>query len=318
MTLGAAEMGLLRRAARLSVYAKGGERAPHKPLLLLLAVHRAQHGCSARAPWTWWRDALTFLLHEYAPSGTANPQDPFRRLAGDDLWAIPDLAEFPDDAFVRSARLSAVRDLKKGWLDKHDPQAGLHEADHQLLTEQPLVADRLVRLLLQRHFPPTIWEDVLVDAGAEHDLNAIVAFPADVAAAATPQASRRRTAAFAGQVLEADGRRCLLCGYDGLDTRTDGSRAVGLDAAHVRWWHLDGPDELSNGLTLCATHHRLFDRGMYAFHPTARDLRVSARYATAHPAGDLPNGLHVPLRIETAHLQWQWKNVFRRPEKTAA
>lgn len=318
MALGSADIRLLGRAAKLNVYFGRGQRAPHKPLLLLLAVRRSQQKHSAKAPWSWWRDALTPLLIEYAPSETASPQYPFRRLVGDQLWDIPGLAEFPDNAFVQSANSATVRDLKKGWLDQEDPQGGLSECDHRLLGDDPATADRLVRLLLHRHFPPTTWEDIIFDAGLEHDLNAVVAFPADVAAAATPVPARRRGTAFAVEVLEADDRRCVVCDYDGTDTRPDGIRAVGLDAAHVRWWNIDGPDDLGNGLALCATHHRLFDRGMYGFHPDARELRVSARYTTTRPAGELPSGLEPPTRIEYDHLLWQWQNVFRKPEATSA
>ncbi|QHY96599.1 hypothetical protein SSPS47_15940 [Streptomyces sp. S4.7] len=28
----------------------------------------------------------------------------------------------------------------------------------------------------------------------------------------------------------------------------------------MRWWAFDGPDEIDNGLCLCALHHKLFDQ----------------------------------------------------------
>ena len=44
-------------------------------------------------------------------------------------------------------------------------------------------------------------------------------------------------------------------------------RAVGLlDAAHiVPVEHPDGSDETSNGVALCALHHRAYDRGLVTF-----------------------------------------------------
>jgi hypothetical protein len=49
-----------------------------------------------------------------------------------------------------------------------------------------------------------------------------------------------------------------MCGYDGqLETVS-----VAVEAAHVRWWAYDGPDDLANGLALCSLHHRVFDHGV--------------------------------------------------------
>ena len=64
--------------------------------------------------------------------------------------------------------------------------------------------------------------------------------------------------------------RCGVCGYDGWL----GREAVGLDAAHVRWWAFDGPDTVDNGVSLCALHHKLFDRGVIGI-SDERTVRVS-------------------------------------------
>jgi putative restriction endonuclease len=50
----------------------------------------------------------------------------------------------------------------------------------------------------------------------------------------------------------------VLCGYDGRM----GTETVGPDAARLRWWALDGPDTIDNGLCLCSFHHKLLDRGV--------------------------------------------------------
>jgi putative restriction endonuclease len=62
-----------------------------------------------------------------------------------------------------------------------------------------------------------------------------------------------RDATFARRVLEAYGNRCAICGY----------QLRLLDAAHI----VPVADSLStdrteNGLALCPTHHRAFDRGI--------------------------------------------------------
>ncbi|HEY8642404.1 MAG TPA: HNH endonuclease [Candidatus Dormibacteraeota bacterium] len=45
-----------------------------------------------------------------------------------------------------------------------------------------------------------------------------------------------------------------------------------------------GPDELDNGLALCALHHKLFDLGVLGLNSTLR-LQVSAAFSARTPAG---------------------------------
>jgi hypothetical protein len=60
-----------------------------------------------------------------------------------------------------------------------------------------------------------------------------------------------RDARFRKQVTEAYAHRCCLCGFGG---------GV-VEAAHIRPVEDGGPDVVPNGLALCPTHHRLFDKG---------------------------------------------------------
>jgi putative restriction endonuclease len=43
-------------------------------------------------------------------------------------------------------------------------------------------------------------------------------------------------------VLQAWDRQCAFCGYDGQL----GHAAIGVEAAHVRWWAFDGPNGPDN------------------------------------------------------------------------
>lgn len=96
--------------------------------------------------------------------------------------------------------------------------------------------------LLERHFAPGLHEELLEAVGLE---------------LGTPVATRRRDTAFRASVLEAYLAECCVCGFslrlvDGL---------IAVDAAHIQWHSHGGPDEVTNGLALCALHHRLFDHG---------------------------------------------------------
>jgi hypothetical protein len=69
---------------------------------------------------------------------------------------------------------------------------------------------------------------------------------------------RRRSSGWPALVLSAWDRQCAFCGYDGQL----GNAAVGIEAAHVRWFNFDGPDDLDHGLAPCALDHQLLDRGV--------------------------------------------------------
>ena len=67
--------------------------------------------------------------------------------------------------------------------------------------------------------------------------------------------------------------------------------SVGIDAAHLRWFAFDGPDDLDNGLALCALRHKLFDRGVLGLDPHLRVL-VSAAFTARTTAGRSVYELH--------------------------
>lgn len=107
---------------------------------------------------------------------------------------------------------------------------------------------------------------------------------------------------------------CCVCGFslrlaDGL---------IALDAAHIRWHAHGGPDEVVNGLALCALHHRLFDHGAIT---VAEDLwlMVSRSVAgnSARPMLEQLEGQQLRLPIDRAlhpdpdHLRWHHMQVFQ-------
>ena len=142
---------------------------------------------------------------------------------------------------------------------------------------------RAARLLVESEFPPTLAPDVLTAVGLDPD---VVLGSAFAAAAATPE-ERTRSRAWALDVLAAWDRQCAFCGYDGQL----GAAPVGLEAAHVRWFTHDGPDDLDNGLALCSLHHKLLDRGALGLTAAGRVL-VSEAYTARTEAGRRVYDLH--------------------------
>ncbi len=46
-----------------------------------------------------------------------------------------------------------------------------------------------------------------------------------------------------------------------------GGHAIGLEAAHIKWFPAHGPDVVPNGLALCSVHHKIFDLGAFTVLP---------------------------------------------------
>lgn len=115
-------------------------------------------------------------------------------------------------------------------------------------------------------------------------------------------------------VLAAWDRQCAFCGYDGQLV----GASVGLDAAHVRWFAFDGPDDLDNGLALCVLHHKLFDLGVLGLDAAFRVL-VSTTFSARTVAGRAIYDLHGhelhprPARVlpGLVHVAWHTREVFK-------
>lgn len=73
--------------------------------------------------------------------------------------------------------------------------------------------------------------------------------------------------------------QCAFCGYDGALRRV----CAGLNAAHVRWWAMDGPGTVDDGVCLCPLHHKLFDLGVLGVAEGWR-ISVSGNFVGTSPA----------------------------------
>ena len=116
--------------------------------------------------------------------------------------------------------------------------------------------------------------------------------------------------------------RCAVCGYDGQLQR----EAVGLDAAHIRWWAADGPDEIANAIAACSFHHKLLDRGAIGL-TVDHKLTVSSHFLGRSAMAEtlvlsvierplLAPQLGQPLPHDQ-HIAWHAAQVFRAPARLA-
>ncbi len=285
---------VLDRLSALRQHQQDGRRSPHKPLLVLLALGRLASTGSSAVPWSDAEEKLAELIAEFGPtSRTSRAQSaafPFTRLRADGVWTLD-----------REVPMDTVTPLRDGVTGRFE--ASLEAT----LKGRPELLDEVARTLVESHFPGTVAPDVLVAVGLHPDLLAS-------RSVSTSPDQRRRSGAWPAAVIEAWDRQCAFCGFDGAT----GGAVVGIEAAHVRWFKLGGPDDLDNGLALCSLHHKLFDRGMLGLDDDLAVV-VSQRFSARTPQGRALYDLHgrrlrprpgTPLPAER-HVAWHREQVFQ-------
>jgi putative restriction endonuclease len=247
---------ILHRFDKLNVWRSGGQRAPHKPLLVLYALGRWNRGDTADIRFAGAEPDLTALLKEFGPSRRSyHPEYPFWRLQNDGVWVI----HASDSLRPRKSNT----DPSKGELLAHDARAGFSaEVKAALRADLSFAAEIAVRML-ENHFPESLHPDILAAVGLSLET------------ASTKR--RKRDPQFRQRVLTAYEYRCAVCGFD---IRL-GSVSIALDAAHIRWHQAGGPDREGNGLALCVLHHKTFDLGAFTLSPEGVLLVSDQAHGTA-------------------------------------
>ncbi|MFJ2777339.1 phosphorothioated DNA-binding restriction endonuclease [Kitasatospora sp. NPDC087315] len=249
-------MDWLDRVGALRRWGSNEVRASHKPLLLLYALGSYQQDAGGGLRYGVVEGELKRLLVEYGPPHATTPAYPFHHLVSDGVWEVrTDRGEGSPGTGVRELRASGAT----GRL-----AAGLRAA----LARDPSLLGRLVRVLLDSYFPPSLHVELCEAVGL--DLEGV---ETGVPGGGGGGSRRQRDRRMRELILTAYEFQCAFCGYDGAL----GGSVVGLEAAHVRWWSYDGPDTVDNGLCLCSLHHKLFDKGVMGLGEDHRIL-VSQRF----------------------------------------
>lgn len=259
---------LERRFSSLSVWERRGERAPHKPLLLLYALGRSLRGESRLIPFADVEQPVSRLLVDFGPPRrSVHPEYPFWWLQSDGVWEVRSEGHMENRVGHNSP--------KKSELIRLNAVGGLTPEVQRLLRRDPALVRKLAHILLDGHFPESVHEDIL-DATGLGDL---------------PPTATRRDPAFRERVLVAYEWRCAVCSFD-VRLR---NASLGLDAAHIKWHQAGGPDRVENGLALCALHHKLFDRGAFTLTSERRVLLSEALHGS--------DGFHEILRWHGSALR---------------
>ena len=290
---------ILKAFARINVWSRGSERAPHKPLLVLYALGVLSRGAPNAFAFRAVAPKLTSLLKEYGPSRQSwHPEYPFWRLQNDGVWNVDN-----SDALTRRTGQTDIP--KRELLDKDVHACFTTEIADALQHDPQLITDVALRLL-DAHFPASLHQDVLDAVGLDPRLTETVT-------------RRKRDPTFRKRILTAYEYACAVCGFD---VRL-GDQVVGLEAAHIKWHQAGGPDEEQNGLALCCLHHKAFDLGAFTILPGR--LLVVSEQAHGHTGFNqcLLDFHGKPIRCPQREayipseqfLTWHEREVFKQPQR---
>lgn len=294
---------ILRAFESVRVWQGAGQRAPHKPLLILLELGRLAAGGAPSIEFSEAEPKLRALLEEFGPwRARQSPNLPFWHLQTDGLWRL----EGPPAILGRPPGASATaRELRENHIRGAFPQA-LRDA----LKKDPSLLATVARRVVDSHFPDSIRGEVLAAVGL-----------ADIESVELSNSNtRRRNPAFREKVLMAYQYRCGVCG---LDLRL-GRQTICLEAAHIKWFQANGPDEVHNGIALCSMHHKVFDLGVFTILPNTFEMIFSQELNGNDDARDKLLAYHganliLPQSPEykphEEFLNWHKTEVFKQPAR---
>jgi putative restriction endonuclease len=291
-----------------------GRYAPHKPLLLLAALARVQRGEPPLAPFSVLEPQLAALLDAFGPTGAAARRHlPFWHLGTDRqgaLWQV----QGPPALLQRPAGATPTI----GELRREGVQAGFAPALDAALRHDPALLQQVARHVHEAYSPSSLHGDIAAQAGLHLEPAAPSAHDGEGATASGRRS--RREPKFRERVLRACEYRCCVCG---LDLRV-GYLPAGLEAAHIQWHHVGGPDIEANGLSLCALQHKLFDLGASTVEPSTSRIQFSQHAVGAERGTSGPLAAHRrPILAPQApdllpaprFLAWHRDNPFKRPAR---
>mgnify|MGYP002640808873 CR=1 FL=1 len=289
--------------SNLTVWKRGGQVAPHKPLLTLLLLARAQAGASNQMRYAEVEEPLRKLLRDFGPVRKAyHPEFPFWHLQSDGFWHVHEREELLVDGKRRlgsnSPTVMALRDS--------DASGEVPEFLWRQLGREPGLIVRLARRIVEQFWPESLHESLLQSIGLDLATEQIV--------------RKKRDPRFRERVIRAYERRCAVCGFDARI----GDALLGIEAAHIKWHQYAGPDTVANGLALCSLHHSAFDRGAFTL---SDDLHIQVsqdltghdmvrRMITDLHGNPLTPPQSADLLPETGFVNWHRKNVFRAPGRS--
>ena len=289
-------MDIRQAVEQLKVWSQGGQRAPHKPLLLLLVFGMYASGHPRSISFAEIEEPLRKLLTDFGPPRKSiHPEYPFWHLGSDGIWQVQNVD-------VPPAGIGSISPTRNELLAAN-AQGGLVEECYQQI-KRPELLKQVVESILEINFPETLHEDILSSVGLPGVPDKQVA---------------KRDAGFRSDILLAYRNECAICGF----SSRMGDALIGVEAAHIKWHQAGGPDTRPNGIALCSLHHKLFDFGMITVSEDYK-IHVSERATGTAIFDHLVTDFHdqlirMPIRASYQpageFLDWHKVQVFKPPSR---
>src|SRR5215469_7070377 len=179
----------LAGSRHLRQHQRRGQRSPHKPLLVLLALGRLAATGSSQLPCSQAETELADLIAEFGPpSRTGRAQSaayPFTRLRADGVWVLDQ--DVPMDLV--------------GPLAGRQVAGGFEPSVEDALRADPALAGSVARMLVLSNFPETVAPDVLEAVGL--DPRSVLDTPEAASRPGDGRTGRRRDPGWRSAVLQA-------------------------------------------------------------------------------------------------------------------
>jgi putative restriction endonuclease len=197
---------LRARVGDLSVWSRGSERAPHKPLLLLWALGRCAAGRERMVEYAEVDERVKPLLVEFGPPRKSyHTEYPFWYLRNGGLWEVLGIAE---------AQVRESSQPTRGELLRVGASGGLIPEVYELVRSDQRLLHEIASQLVDAYFPDSIRADVLAAVGLD-ELEVV--------------RRRKRDPKFREAVLIAYRYRCAVCDFDAWL----GNAPLAIEAAHI-------------------------------------------------------------------------------------
>ena len=109
--------------------------------------------------------------------------------------------------------------------------------------------------------------------------------------------SRHEQSNFRLGVISLIGGKCAVCGLD---------IPVAIEASHLVPKEFNGTDDPRNGLTLCSSHHKMFDRHIFGIEPVTMRIIPASGYSMEALRLAYADLKHLPATPHTAAISWRW------------
>ncbi len=142
----------------ITIWRKGEQRAPHKPLLLLYVLSQYQRGHARMFDYaSEIRDELHSLLERFGPQRRQyRPDMPFWRLKGDGFWELHN----SEQCSSQGSRQPPGKELELCHV-----AGGFDEPHFALLNRNKKLINTLAHQILEAHFPESIQEELAEEMG---------------------------------------------------------------------------------------------------------------------------------------------------------